>query len=94
MPEELASACAGNGMAAMALLDRDGVYGAPRFYHAAARNFDSRAHRRGSDVSDARWRYPLLVEIARGISESLPLDHADEIARGERTKATFAARSC
>jgi len=35
LPEELASVCVERGMAAMALLDRDGVYGAPRFYLAA-----------------------------------------------------------
>ena len=35
LPEELASACLERGMGAMALLDRDGVYGAPRFYMAA-----------------------------------------------------------
>ena len=32
IPEELAGVCAENGMGAMALLDRDGVYGSPRFH--------------------------------------------------------------
>ena len=35
IPEELASVCVERGMTAMAVLDRDGVYGAPRFYQAA-----------------------------------------------------------
>ncbi len=35
VPEEFAEACATHQMPAMALLDRDGVYGAPRFYFAA-----------------------------------------------------------
>ena len=35
VPEEFAEACAAHQMPAMALLDRDGVYGAPRFYFAA-----------------------------------------------------------
>jgi len=35
VPEEFADACAKHEMPAMALLDRDGVYGAPRFYLAA-----------------------------------------------------------
>ena len=35
LPEELAGACAAYAMPAMALLDRDGVYGAPRFHKAA-----------------------------------------------------------
>src|ERR1039458_8228127 len=32
LPEELAGVCAHLGMSAMALLDTDGVYGAPRFH--------------------------------------------------------------
>src|ERR1700746_422072 len=35
LPEDLISACAAHHMPAMALLDRDGVYGSPRFYLAA-----------------------------------------------------------
>jgi error-prone DNA polymerase len=37
VPEELAEVCAQQQMPAMALLDRDGVYGAPRFHLAAAK---------------------------------------------------------
>src|SRR2546425_8699891 len=37
LPESLIETCAYFGMPAMALLDRDGVYGAPRFYMAAER---------------------------------------------------------
>jgi error-prone DNA polymerase len=37
LPEDLISACAAHHMPAMALLDRDGVYGSPRFYLAAER---------------------------------------------------------
>src|SRR5690242_4099557 len=43
LPEELAGVCAELGMPAMALLDRDGVYGAPRF-HLAAKKLGVRAH--------------------------------------------------
>src|ERR1700675_5181675 len=35
LPEDLITTCAQLHMPAMALLDRDGVYGAPRFYMAA-----------------------------------------------------------
>ena len=35
LPEDLIAACANLNMPAMALLDRDGFYGAPRFYMAA-----------------------------------------------------------
>jgi error-prone DNA polymerase len=65
VPEELARVCAEGGMAAMALLDRDGVYGAPRF-HLAATKIPIQAHI-GSEVTSASgWRYPLLVESGAG----------------------------
>jgi error-prone DNA polymerase len=35
LPEDLITVCASRNMPAMALLDRDGLYGAPRFYLAA-----------------------------------------------------------
>jgi len=43
LPEELAAVCAQLGLPAMALLDVDGVYGAPRF-HMAAKKFKLKAH--------------------------------------------------
>ena len=43
IPEELIAVCANLGMPAMALLDRDGVYGSPRF-HLAAKKARIRAH--------------------------------------------------
>jgi len=43
LPEELAATCKDRNMPAMAVLDRDGVYGAPRFYHAAKKK-NIRAH--------------------------------------------------
>ena len=43
VPEEFAEACAAHQMPAMALLDRDGVYGAPRFYFAA-KKLNLKAH--------------------------------------------------
>jgi error-prone DNA polymerase len=65
-PEELASVCAERGMPAMALLDRDGVYGAPRFYQAAKKGRSLRAHIGAEVTSAAGWRYPLLVESREG----------------------------
>src|SRR5260370_27116753 len=63
--EELAGACAEHGMAAMAVLDRDGVYGAPRFY-LAAKKISVRAHI-GAEVTSAfGWRYPLLITSREG----------------------------
>ena len=49
LPEELIAACGKQGMPAVALLDRDGVYGAPRF-HMAAKKLGIRAHI-GAEVS-------------------------------------------
>jgi error-prone DNA polymerase len=64
-PEELAGLCAQLGTPAMALLDRDGVYGAPRF-HLAAKKVGIKAHT-GAEITctDGR-RFPLLVENRRG----------------------------
>src|SRR5216683_2880189 len=65
VPEELAGACAEHGMTAMAVLDRDGVYGAPRFYLAAKR-ISVRAHIGAEVTSASGWRYPLLVTSREG----------------------------
>ena len=43
VPEELIAVCANLGMPAMALLDRDGLYGSPRF-HLAAKKIGIKAH--------------------------------------------------
>jgi len=64
-PEELASTCSALGMSSMALLDRDGLYGAPRFY-LATQKIGIRAHI-GAEVSCMHgWRYPLLVTSPEG----------------------------
>jgi error-prone DNA polymerase len=65
VPEELIGACAHFGMKAMALVDRNGVYGAPRF-HMAAKKAGLRAHI-GSEITCAHGvTYPLLVETREG----------------------------
>jgi len=65
IPEELVDIGKTHGASAMALLDRDGVYGAPRF-HLAAHKRSIRAHI-GAEVTSAEgWRYPLLVESRQG----------------------------
>ena len=80
LPEELAGACAAYAMPAMALLDRDGVYGAPRF-HLAATKAGIRAHI-GAELSvtttvtsnpkseirnpKSPLLYPLLAETREG----------------------------
>ena len=65
VPEELIGACAHYGMKAMALVDRNGVYGAARF-HLAAEKAGIRAHI-GSEITCAHGvTYPLLVETREG----------------------------
>jgi DNA polymerase III alpha subunit len=53
IPEELIAVCANLGMPAMALLDRDGVYGSPRF-HLAAKKAKIKAHI-GAEVTCAAF---------------------------------------
>jgi error-prone DNA polymerase len=65
VPEELAGACARFGMPAMAIMDRNGVYGAPRF-HMAAKKAGIRAHI-GSEITCTNGvTYPLLAETREG----------------------------
>ena len=72
LPEALIAVCAEYGMPGMALLDRNGVYGAPRF-HLAAQKYKLRAHI-GAEVTidDTLFgtvgpaRYPVLVESRTG----------------------------
>ena len=60
------SACARNTECQrVALLDRDGVYGAPRL-HLAAKKMSIRAHVGAEVTSPDGWRYPLLVESRAG----------------------------
>ncbi len=65
VPEDLASTGSDLGIPAMALLDRDGVYGAPRF-HMAAKTTGMRAHV-GSEITCTNGkRYPLLCKNREG----------------------------
>jgi error-prone DNA polymerase len=65
LPEELACACKEMEMGAMAVLDRDGVYGAPRFY-LTAKKISIKAHIGSEITSPEGWRYPLLVASRKG----------------------------
>ena len=74
IPEELIAVCANLGMPAMALLDRDGVYGSPRF-HLAAKKAEIKAHI-GAEVTctafsppahpRGEFRLPLLAASRAG----------------------------
>src|SRR5579864_6440287 len=65
VPEELAQTAAELGYPAMALVDRDGVYGAPRF-HLAAKKAGIRAHIGAEITCTDGFQYPLLVESRTG----------------------------
>src|SRR5579871_6208117 len=65
LPEDLAGACAQLDMPSMAIMDRNGVYGAARF-HLAAKKAGIRAHI-GSEITCTDGHsYPLLVESREG----------------------------
>ena len=65
LPEEFVGACAEFNIPAIALVDRDGVYGAPRL-HLAAKKVGIQAHL-GAEVSCATGiRYSLLAETREG----------------------------
>ena len=53
-PEDLVDCAAALGYDAIALGDRDGLYGAPRFYQAASRAGITRGYRHPAVVSDRR----------------------------------------
>src|SRR3954463_3422493 len=81
IPEELVDVCAKLGMKAMALLDRDGVYGSARF-HLAAKKLELKAHigaeittsaqsivNRGQKESAVRSRDSVTVDLPLIVSE-------------------------
>src|SRR5690348_14273108 len=64
LPEELVAVCKEFNMPAMALLDRDGVYGAPRF-HLAAEKAGIRAHI-GAELTCGAGSVAVLAETREG----------------------------
>jgi error-prone DNA polymerase len=65
LPETLARSCAHHQMPAMALLDRNGVYGAPRF-HLGGKQYGVKAHV-GAEITVAEsGNYPLLAQSRTG----------------------------
>jgi hypothetical protein len=88
LPEVLVEQAKALGYDTLALLDRDGVYGAPRFYQAARKaglralvGADARAIARAVDLAPARAR-----RVGTGIPVAVPPDHADEAGRGQGTR--------
>ena len=69
LPEELVAVCAQLKLPAMALLDTDGVYGAPRF-HLAAGKAKIKAHI-GAEVTCAPFAHVILSGASASRSEAL-----------------------
>ena len=102
VPEELAEVCAAHQMPAMALLDRDGVYGAPRF-HLAMKKLNLQAHI-GAEITfllpstdpvppDLALPAPAAaVRLARRLPEPLPSGDAHEVACAKEPGITAAPR--
>ncbi len=87
-PEALAATCAQLGMPAMALLDRDGVYGAARF-HLAAKKLGVKAHI-GTEVAINNVRYPLLAASRVGYQNLCRLITRYKLRAGEKTDTRHA----
>jgi error-prone DNA polymerase len=87
LPESLAQVCSERNMPAMALLDREGVYGAPRF-HMAAKQHKIKAHV-GAEVSI--WdhgKFPLLVQSRTGYQNLCRLITTAKLRTKKKTIAT------
>ena len=82
VPEELAGACAQFDMPAMAMMDRNGVYGAPRF-HMAAKKAGIRAHIGAEITCTNGVSLSAAGGNARRLPEPVPPDHPHEAARQE-----------
>ena len=97
LPATLIERAAELGYPALALLDRDGLYGAPQFYRAAkAAGLKAIV---GAELTMGRARHgpapqaadvdacPCSSSSRRGLSQSLPHHHAREAASAERRGA-------
>jgi error-prone DNA polymerase len=89
LPESLVATGAERGLAAMALLDRHGVYGAPRF-HMAAKQREIKAHV-GAEICIAEGgNYPLLVATRTGYQNLCRLITTTKLRVPKKSMATAA----
>src|SRR5688572_29283035 len=94
LPETLVERAAALGYSALALLDADGVYGAPRF-HKAAQQAGLKAIIGAEltiETGGSRWSLPVLVETPEGYRHLCRLItrmkmRADHTGRSSRTAA-------
>src|SRR5947209_17876175 len=82
LPEELAAVAAQRELPAMALLDSDGVYGAPRF-HMAAEKAGVKAHI-GAEISTAPGASTLGVTASFKVSGKRDKNNFQEDSRAVR----------
>ncbi len=89
LPETLIRVCGERNMSAMALLDRDGVYGAPRF-HMAAKQYGIKAHI-GAEISlTENGNLPVLVESRSGYQNLCRLITTAKLRTKKKAIATSA----
>ncbi len=82
-----------SGLPAMALLDRHGVYGAPRF-HMAAKQHKIKAHV-GAEISIAEGgNYPLLVATRTGYQNLCRLITTTKLRTPKKTSRPLGSRNC
>lgn len=87
LPEWLACVCAKYQMPAMALVDRNGVYGAPRF-HLAAKRYGIKAHI-GAEISLAEnGNCPVLVQSRAGYQNLCRLLTTAKLRANKKSIAT------
>ena len=86
LPERLAEVCAALDMPAMALLDRNGVYGSPRF-HLAAEQSKIKAHV-GAEITLAEGNCPVLVKSRAGYQNICRLITTAKLRAGKKNEAT------
>jgi error-prone DNA polymerase len=87
IPEAMIGVCTNYKMPAMALLDRDGVYGAPRF-HLAAKKIGIKAHI-GAEISCASFSLPALATCELGTPGPVHKVCSQPAARSSQPAADF-----
>src|SRR5271165_2205201 len=90
-PEELIGVCSNLGMPAMALLDRDGVYGSPRF-HLAAKKAEIKAHI-GAEVTCTFLQPQNPSCVVAGVRPAVATRDACLPSRGFRLPLLVASRA-
>src|SRR5271157_4562162 len=90
-PEELIAVCSNLGMPAMALLDRDGVYGSPRF-HLAAKKAEIKAHI-GAEVTCTFLQPQNPSCVVAGVRPAVATRDACLPSRGFRLPLLVASRA-